>query len=274
MTNTKRNERTPPAKSLPGSDSRSAGRRFAPALNDVTDGGSVFGVLVANERAKQGLTQEELAKRIHTSPSTVARIEQGHPPGAELREQLTHTLYPDPPGGRVRRFAPSGAMRRAGTRAAPADRARLRFPRRSRWLWVGLAAAAVILIGVIVGSQISGTDSGPSGQPSVAVSDVLGAPAAIHGARLQAQKAAAAEARRAAEKAREREQAAAAAAAAAAARKAKKAANESAPAASEPVTEPVAPSPSPAPSPAPSGGGGGDSSGPAPGLQHGIGNGG
>jgi transcriptional regulator with XRE-family HTH domain len=272
MTDTKRNERTSPAEPLAGSDSRSARRRFAPALKDVTEGGSVFGVLVANERAKQGLTQEELAERIHTSPSTVARIEQGHPPGAELREQLTDTLYPDPPGRSVRRFAPSGAMRRVGTRATPADRARtLRLPRRSRWLWGVLAAAAVILIGVIVGSQISGAGSdAPSGQPSVAVSNAIGAPAAIHSARVQAQKEAAAEARRAAEKAREREQAAAAAAAAAAARKAKKAANQSAPAASEPVTEPVAPSPSPAPS----GGGGGDSSGPAPGLQHGIGNGG
>src|SRR5262245_55522036 len=60
--------------------------------HSVTQGGRVFGTLVANRRAKLGWSRKELAARIHASPSTVARIERGHPPGTRIRRKLTETL--------------------------------------------------------------------------------------------------------------------------------------------------------------------------------------
>jgi transcriptional regulator with XRE-family HTH domain len=243
-----------------------ATRRFSPRRKRVPEGGSVFGALVANERAKLGLTQRDLATMIRTSPSTVARIEEGHPPSAELRQQLVVALNSKPPG----------PLRRAVTRVSP--RGRLRRPRislGSRWLWGGVAVVN-ILIALILGGRLSGDSTSASPlEPAVAVSDVIGAPAAIHKARVLARKQAAAEARRAAELKREREAAAAAAAAAAAKKAAAKADHQSTLAASQPATAPpVTSSPAPSSSSGSSGGGGGGSSGPAPGLQHGIGAGG
>jgi transcriptional regulator with XRE-family HTH domain len=236
-------------------------RRFSPRRRIVTEGGSVYGTLVANERAKLGLTQSELAARIPTSPSTIARIEQGHPPSAELRKQLAVALN----------YKAPGPIRRAVSGLSP--RGRLRRPSLSlgsRWLW-GCVAVLNILIALILGGQMSddNSSSASSLQPTVAVSGVIGAPAAIHRARVQAQKAAAAEARRAAALKRERE-AAAAAAAAAAARKAAANQAQSAPTDTTAVAAPVAPSPAPSTGGG-GGGGGGGSSAPAPGLQHGIG---
>jgi ribosome-binding protein aMBF1 (putative translation factor) len=65
------------------------------ADHSVTQGGRVFGTLVANQRAKLGWSRKELAARIHASPSTVARIERGHPPGTRIRRKLTETLSSD-----------------------------------------------------------------------------------------------------------------------------------------------------------------------------------
>ncbi len=276
----------------------SATRRFSPSSESVTSGGAVFGALVANERAKLGLTQRELAARIHTSLSTVARIEQGHPPSAEIMERLSVALSVEPPGplrrsvariappsGSVRRSVariapPSGSVRRSVARIAPPSgsvrrsvaRIAPRVPRSSlalgsRIFWPILAALGVTTIALIAVSlsTSSGTQASRL-QPAVAVSNALGAPAAIHRSRVQARKEAAAEARRAAERKRERE---AAAAAAAARKAAAKATSKSVPAVSPPVTAPA--TPSPAPSGGGSGSGGGGSSSPAPDLQHGIG---
>jgi transcriptional regulator with XRE-family HTH domain len=239
-------------------------RRFRPRRTSVTEGGSVYGTLVANERAKLGLTQSELAARIRTSPSTISRIEQGHPPSARIREQLAIALN----------SPPQSPLRRAVSGISPhRPRRRPRVSLSSRWFWGGLAGVN-ILIALILGGRLSGGDttSASTLPPSaVAVSDVRGAAATIHKARVEAQKAAAAEARRAAELKREREAAAAAAAAAAAKKAAAKAAPESTPTEPQPVAAPVTPAPAPAPSGGGGGGGGGSSSGPAPGLQHGIG---
>lgn len=247
------------------SDIRPAGRRFTPSERRVTVGGSIYGTLVANRRARLGLSQRELAARIHASPYSVARIEQGQPPSAEMLMRLMEVLNPEPPAGAVR---PSDAWAAAGDRVRA-----LPTTVRSPWLWGALAAVIAVLLALILGGRISSDDlilgrpipSADSGALSVAVSNGLGAPAAIHRARVQAQKAAAAEARKAAERARERERAAAAAASAAARKAAAKTARQSTPASTPPVIVPVAPSP------APSGGGG--SSAPAPSLQHGIGGG-
>jgi transcriptional regulator with XRE-family HTH domain len=251
------------------SDTPSAGRRFAPALKGITVGGTVYGHLVAYERGRLGLSQEELAARVETSPATIARIEEGHPPGAELRRRLTETLYTEPQNGLVRRMASSVPMRRVPAVASPPPRLNLG----SRRLWGGVAIALTVVLLAVVGSRLASGDGAPAPQPVVQVSSALGAPAAIHKARVEARKEAAAEARRAARQAREREKAAAAAAAAAAATRAEKAAasEQSSSADSQPAASPVESSPSPAPASPPSGGGG--SNVPAPDVQHGIGSG-
>ena len=258
----------------------SAKRRFRSSPESVTSGGAVFGALVANERAKLGLTQRELAARIHTSPSTVERIEQGHPPSAEILEQLSVALSVELPGplrrsvARITPRVPRSSLARLAPRMPRSSLARLapRMPRSSLALgsripWPILAALGVTTIALIaVSLNTSSTTQASRLQPAVAVSNVLGAPASIHRSRVQARKEAAAEARRAAERKRERE---AAAAAAAARKAAAKATPKSVPAVSPPVTAPV--TPSPAPSGGGSGSGGGGSSSPAPDLQHGIG---
>jgi transcriptional regulator with XRE-family HTH domain len=277
------------------SDTPSAGRRFTPALTSVTEGGSAYGHLVAYERWRLGLTQKQLAAKIRTSPATVARIEQGHPPGAELRKRLTETLYVDPRSGLMRRLASVPPLRAPGVARGAGERP-LRLPSLpslprlphlprptssprlalgSRRLWGAVAIAFAVILLAVIGSRLSSGDGAPAPEPSLQVSSDLGARAAIGHARVAARKeAAAAKARRAAQKARERETAAAAAAAAAAARRARKAAarEQSSSADGQPAAAPVESSPSP-----PSGGGGsggGGSNGPAPELQHGIGSGG
>jgi transcriptional regulator with XRE-family HTH domain len=246
------------------SDTPSAGRRFTPALKSITVGGTVYGHLVAYERERLGLSQEELAARVRTSPATIARIEQGHPPGAELRRRLTETLYTEPQNGLVRRLASSVPHR-------PSPPPRLALG--SRRLWGGVAIAFMVVLLAVIGSRLASGDGAPASQPVVQVSSALGAPAAIHKARVEARKEAAAEARRAARQAREREKAAAAAAASKAEKAAAREQSSSAdsqPADSQPAASPVESSPSP--SSPPSGGGG--SNVPAPDVQHGIGSGG
>jgi transcriptional regulator with XRE-family HTH domain len=275
-------------------EDRPAGRRFAPSPKNVTEGGIVYGVWVANNRTRLELTQRELAARISVSPSTIQLIEQGHPAGAEIREKLAAIFSFDRPSLAhrvVTKIPPRGPMRRPrtslGSRSLIRDACRalgVSEKVTSRTLWVGAAAVAIAVLALAV-SAISGSGgSASSMQRPVAVSQVLAPPVAIHQARVQALRRAAAEAR-AAERRREREAAAAANAAAAAAKKAAaKAARQKASAAPEPVNVASSPAPStgggggsgssgPAPSPAPStgGGGGSGSSGPAPDLQHGIG---
>jgi transcriptional regulator with XRE-family HTH domain len=255
----------------------------------VTTGGKVYGALVANERAKLGLTQKELAAKVGTSPSTIARIEQGHPPRPETRKQLAVSLNAAPSSALhlpiVRKAA---RVERTASRGAPSERPRrARAPRqrphrpsaspRLRWIAAGFAVAAILAVnaGRITSS---GSTDGSSLASALPVSNVVGAPTTIHKARIEAQKRAAAEARRArraaaAERRREREAAAAAAAEAAARRAAKeRRAADSVPTA--PVTPTVSPSPPPVSSGGGGGGGGGGSSGSAPELQHGIGSGG
>jgi transcriptional regulator with XRE-family HTH domain len=244
-------------------ETRAGMRRFSPSRRTVTEGGSVFGTLVANERARLGLSQSELATMIEASPSTIARIEAGHSPTDEIRKQLAVALSSEPPR-RARRRVP----------AVP-SRPQLRVPRPRlrlgpRWFWAGLAVVN-ILIALALGGRLSGNGSSSASplQPSDVVSnrpEAL-ALAASHRERTRAENAAAAEARQAAK--RKREAAAAAAAEAAAARKAAaKVADQGTTTVAPPITEPIAPSPAPSGG---GGGGGGSSGGPAPELQHGIG---
>ena len=83
---------------------------------------------MANQRARLGLTQSQLAARMHISRSKVARIERGQAPDPETRRQLSHALYPDRGIGPVRRLAAQVAARRLGV------------PHGSRWRWSGVAA--------------------------------------------------------------------------------------------------------------------------------------
>ena len=69
-------------------------RRFTPTPKTAADGGTVYGLLVADRRTALGMSREELAAKIQASPSAVMRIEEGHPPSAEIREKLTATLIP------------------------------------------------------------------------------------------------------------------------------------------------------------------------------------
>jgi transcriptional regulator with XRE-family HTH domain len=262
-------KRTPTERTTSESERGSAGRRFAPSQESLTQGGTVYGTLIADQRAKRGLTQTQLAAIIRTDPSTIARIEEGHPPTAEIRSQLAAVLTTEAPSpiqrALARRTRPARSPRPA---SGTSPRLRLRLPRLSiRWLW-GSVAVLNILIALILGGRLSGSDSSASPlQPSLALSAAPSALAAVHRTRTRAENVAAAQARRAAE--RRRERAAAAAAATAAARKATaKAARQATPVNVPPVTQPVAPTPAPSGG---GGGGGGGSSGPAPDLTHGIG---
>jgi DNA-binding XRE family transcriptional regulator len=247
-------------------------RRFTPTGETVTDGGSAYGVLVASQRARLGMSREELAAKIQASTAAVARIEQGYAPGAEMRRKLTATLAPEQPGS-LRRLA-IGAASAAAAAAGSARGIRFRRPgiavrgligqaeRRpqlhidQRWLW-GALAAVLIFLSMAIGGRFSSSDGGPSQQPPVVVSDQLGAPAVLYRARVQSQKEATADARRAAGRA---------AAAASARRAVAKAGHPKAVGPIQTVTQPVSPS-----LPSGNGGGGGGSSGKAPQLNHGIG---
>ena len=112
------------------SENGSATRRFSPSSESVTTGGSVFGALVANERAKLGLTQRELAARIHTSDLTVARIEQGHPPSAEILERLSVALSVELPGPLRRSLARIAPRAPQSVRVAPRVPQSVRIARR------------------------------------------------------------------------------------------------------------------------------------------------
>jgi len=268
----KAGKRTPTGRTSSESERGSAGRRFAPSQKSLTEGSTVYGTLVANQRAKRGLSQTQLAAIIRTDPSTIARIEGGHPPSAEIRSRLAAVLTTEAPSpihrALARRTRPARPPRPASGTSPPL---RLRLPRLSmRWLW-GSVAALNILIALILGGRLSGSHSSASPlQPSLAVSAAPSALAAVHRTRTRAENVAAAQARRAAERRRERAAAAAAAAAAdAAARKAAaKAARQATPVNVPPVTQAVAPTPALSGG---GGGGGGGSSAPAPGLTHGIG---
>src|SRR4051812_637230 len=260
----------------------SGGRRFSPSLKRVTEGGRIYGGLIAEERARLGLSQQELAARIRTSTATVERIEEGHPPGVELNKELSKALFAEPEGP-IRRLASAVPMRRLPPLARATPGRGLRPPRLphpsapsrqiagSRRFWGAVAIGVAVVLLAVVGTQLSSGDDAPTSDPLVQVSSAPGAPATIHFARVAAQKEAAAEARRAAREARERERAAAAAAAAAAARRAEKAAarQQSSSSVSPPAPTPVESSPTPSPS-----GGGGGSDSPPPEVQHGIGTGG
>lgn len=268
----KAGKRTPTERTSSESERGSAGRRFAPSQKSLTEGSTVYGTLVANERAKRGLSQTQLAAIIRTDPSTIARIEEGHPPSAEIQSRLAAMLTTEAPSPIHRALAhrprPARSPRPASGRS---PRLRLRLPQLSmRWLW-GSVAALNILIALILGGRLSGSHSSAAPlQPSLAVSAAPSALAAVHRTRTRAENVAAAQARRAAERRRERAAAAAAAAAAdAAARKAAaKAARHATPVNVPLVTQAVAPAPAPSGG---GGGGGGGSSAPAPGLTHGIG---
>ena len=268
----KAGKRTPTERTSSESERGSAGRRFAPSQKSLTEGSTVYGTLVANERAKRGLSQTQLAAIIRTDPSTIARIEEGHPPSAEIQSRLAAMLTTEAPSPIHRALAhrprPARSPRPASGRS---PRLRLRLPQLSmRWLW-GSVAALNILIALILGGRLSGSHSSAAPlQPSLAVSAAPSALAAVHRTRTRAENVAAAQARRAAERRRERAAAAAAAAAAdAAARKAAaKAARHATPVNVPLVTQAVAPPPAPSGG---GGGGGGGSSAPAPGLTHGIG---
>jgi transcriptional regulator with XRE-family HTH domain len=268
----KARKRTPTERTSSESERGSAGRRFAPSQKSLTEGSTVYGTLVADQRAKRGLSQTQLAGIIRTDPSTIARIEEGHPPSAEIRSRLAAVLTTEAPSPIQRALARrTRPARSPGPASGTSPALRLRLPRLSmRWLW-GSVAVLNILIALVLGGRLSGSHSSASPlQPSLAVSAAPSALAAVHRTRTRAENEAAAEARRAAERRRERAAAAAAAAAAdAAARKAAaKAARQATRVNVPPVTQAVAPTPAPSGG---GGGGGGGSSAPAPGLTHGIG---
>lgn len=77
------------------------GRTLRSSGNGITEGGTQLGRSVAFRRLQLGLTQEELAELISTSPSLVARIEQGHPPSPAQLQRLTEVLSMEPEAGRL-----------------------------------------------------------------------------------------------------------------------------------------------------------------------------
>lgn len=213
----------------------------------ISQGGEMFGRLVAVRRAGLGLSQEDLAARMDTSQSSVARIEEGHPPSTEALQRLTAALDVEPG---------KDALRRSIARAtASGNGARTPWkPLGGRWLWGGLAIAVLVPLLVILGGRSASTDGDdPSPQSPQAVSAVPAVPVAVEESQKKAQKT---------KKAQSKDASAAS----------KEKASTPAPASfdnggssevpGEPVSKPVTSSP-----PAPSGGG---SKGPPPQVQHGI----
>ncbi len=99
------------------------GRTLRSSGNGITEGGTQLGRSVAFRRLQLGLSQEELAELISTSPSLVARIEQGHPPSPAQLQRLTEVLSMEPEAGllgplRAQAGAAAGSLRaQAGTAA-------------------------------------------------------------------------------------------------------------------------------------------------------------
>ena len=258
-----------------------------------------FGRIVAVRRAELGLSQEDLAVRMGTSRSGVARIEAGQTPSPEALHRLLVALNGEPAAPPPRpSFVRAPATRRAQrpwkrtpttptsltqtplTQTPLTETPRTETPGKPldrRWLWGALAIAVLVPLLVVVGARaFSGGGGETSPQSLEAVTAVPSVLAAVEQVQEQAQQAeetrAAKEAAQAAKarKAAERREAAAARKEEAAA--APVSSDEgSTDTVSEPVIAPVTSSP-----PAPSGGGsgGGGSSGPPPQLQHGVGGGG
>ena len=134
-------------------DSR-AGRRFSPSLKRITDGGRVYGMLVANQRERLGLSQGELAARVRTSVATIERIEHGHAPAAELRLRLSDSLFPEPERNPVRRLASSHPIDRLVQGVPPRRRAGAITVPGNRRLWVAVGIAALVVVLVIAGGRI------------------------------------------------------------------------------------------------------------------------
>jgi transcriptional regulator with XRE-family HTH domain len=247
----------------------------------VTKEGERFGWMVAVRRTELGLSQSDLAERMHTSRSHIARIEAGQSPSAETLERLAAILDGEPgvngPGHSIARAGAIGSG--AGTPRDPVARREPREPLGRRWLWAGLAAAVLIPLLVIIGGQLSGGDGDGGASPTQSLEAVSALPAVLATAE-QAQEQAQAQARAAKAAAQEAKQARAEAILAerreaAAARKEEQAAlaasdEESSESIPEPASAPVY-----SPPPAPSGGGsnGGGSQAPSD-VAHGIGGGG
>jgi transcriptional regulator with XRE-family HTH domain len=247
----------------------------------ATREGKRFGWMVAVRRTELGLSQSELAARMHTSRSEVTRIEAGHRPSAETVKQLAAVLDGEPGvHGPGRSIARAGAIDNLATtpRDPPVGR-EPREPLDRRRLWAGLAALVLIPLLVIGIGRLAG---GGGGEPTESLEPVSALPALSAAAeraqhRVQAQERAQAEIRAAKAAAREAKQARAEAILverreAAAARKEEQAAPAaSSEAGGDSFSEPVSP-PVYTPPPAPSGGGsnGGGSQG-RPDVSHGIG---
>ena len=175
------------------------GKRTNSSEGAVTEGGKVYGMLVSDQRARLGLSRAELAARLHTSPSTIARIERGQPPSAEQGDELAAVLHPESPGGPVGRLIAWVGRREV--------RWTLRVPSGSAWLRAGSAAgllAALLLIGTLSSRDLmlatgsSEPDGGASApRYSVAavpppVSPTAVVPPAFQGKRAESMKAPAA----------------------------------------------------------------------------------
>ena len=275
--------------------------------SEITEGGSQLGRSVAFRRLQLGMSQEDLAAKTFTSPSLIARIEQGHPPSpAQLRRLLeVLSINPEPgllEGLRARAGAAAGSLRVRGGAAAGALRVRAAAAAGSagaaagsagaaagalrkdagtvgsglrkalpagRRRWVLLAIAVLVPLLVVLGSRASGNgDAGPVPELLPAAA-FSGVPVAVRDAN-QAVLEAQARAQAVAErKAAERK--------AAAAERKREAAAAAAPVDTsdeETVSEaPFVPAPAPAPPPAPSSGGGSSAPASPPDIQHGIGGG-
>ena len=84
-----------------GSTQRGTARGVGGVASAGTSASAYFGRLVAARRSDLGLSQGELARRMGTSPSSVARIEAGEPPGAEVRKRLAVALSMEPDAPRL-----------------------------------------------------------------------------------------------------------------------------------------------------------------------------
>lgn len=284
----------PPGEDLSGSMPpievrRAALKQVSPPRKGSISERERFGRIVAVRRIELGLSQEDLAMRMGTSRSGVARIEAGETPSPEALQRLLVALNGEPaaPPARApfvrapatrRKRTPRKPASRIGTPLAPTPRKRTtRKPLDKRWLWGALAIVVLVPLLVVLGARAFGGGGESSPQSLEAVTAVPTALAAVEQVQAQAQQAEEARAAKEAAQAAKAREAAAARREAAAARKEEAAAapvsadEESTDTVSEPYIPPVTSSP-----PAPSGGGssGGGSSSPPPELQHGVGGGG
>jgi transcriptional regulator with XRE-family HTH domain len=130
------------------------------------DGRERLGRQVAVRRAELGLTQANLAERMDVSPATVARIEDGERQSSETLRRLAQALPSEEEGNEVLLRSIERELLGRGATLEPSASGRGGV---GRWLWGGLALAALIPVAVLLAGRSSDSGGDPAPEPAAVV---------------------------------------------------------------------------------------------------------